>query len=251
MIRGDLVLTTTGGELERVAIGLGDTARHHVPARIAHVEDVARGKGARDREHADGQERRPALCESTRGAVVDCERPVGGIAERDPELARGKIGSSIRRLKERAHALARRKANEGVLGRAGTDHAADTSRHEDAARADLGDHAARPHRGRRIARGVDDPGVDLLHAGDELCRGVERGVRGVETVDIRERHAEVRRDKAAHKGSQGIVVAKADLVDRNGIVLVHHGHHTELHQAREGVARMQVRGTAGGIVARE
>ena len=173
------------------------------------------------------------------------------VAQCDPQLAGCDVQTLRRRIEQRAHALAAGEAHEriGLLARA--NHALNTRRHQDAARANLGDHAARAHRSRRIACRGDNLGIDLMHDRDELGRGVLVRIGGIEAIDVRERHAQIGRNQAAHKRRQRVVVAKLDLVDGDGIVLVDDRHHAQLHQAQQGVACMQVGRAAGRVVARE
>ena len=76
-------------------------------------------------------------------------------------------------------------------------------------------------------------------------------IGGIEAIDVRERHAQIGRNQAAHKRRQRVVVAKLNLIDGNGVVLVDDRHHAKLHQTQQGVARVQVGRAAGRIVARE
>ena len=76
-------------------------------------------------------------------------------------------------------------------------------------------------------------------------------IGGVEAIDVRKHHAQVRRNQAAHEGRERIVVAELDLVDGDGVVLVDDRHHTQLHEAQQGIARMQIGRTARRVVARE
>ena len=173
------------------------------------------------------------------------------VAQCDPQLAGCDVQTLRRRIEQRAHALAAGEAHEriGLLARA--NHALNARGHENAARANLGDHAARAHRSRRIACRGDNLGIDLMHDRDELGRGVLVRIGGIEAIDVRERHAQIGRNQAAHKRRQRVVVAKLDLVDGDGIVLVDDRHHAQLHQAQQGVACMQVGRAAGRVVARE
>ena len=173
------------------------------------------------------------------------------VAQCNPQLARRNVQALRRRIEQRTHALAAGQTHEriGLLARA--NHALNARRHENAARADLGDHAARAHRCGRIARRGDDLGVDLMHDRDELGRGILVRIGGVEAIDVRERHAQIGRNQAAHKRRQRVVVAKLDLIDGDGIVLVDDRHHAELHQAKQGVARVQVGRAARRVVTRE
>ena len=90
-----------------------------------------------------------------------------------------------------------------------------------------------------------------MHDRDKLGRRILMRIGGVEAVDVRKRHAQIGRNQAAHERRQRVVVAKLDLVDGDGIVLVDDRHHAQLNQAQQGVARVQVGRAAGRIVARE
>ena len=90
-----------------------------------------------------------------------------------------------------------------------------------------------------------------MHDWDELGRGILMRIGSIEAIDVRERHAQIGRNQAAHKRRQCVVVAKLNLIDGNGIVLVDDRHHAKLHEAQQGVARMQVGRATGRIVARE
>ena len=76
-------------------------------------------------------------------------------------------------------------------------------------------------------------------------------IGGIEAVNVGQRHTQVRRNQAAHEGRERIVVAELDLVDGDGIVLVDDRHHAELHEAQQGIARVQVGRATRRIVARE
>ena len=90
-----------------------------------------------------------------------------------------------------------------------------------------------------------------MHDRDELGRGVLVRIGGIEAIDVRERHAQIGRDQAAYKRRQRVVVAKLDLIDGNGIVLVDNRHHAQLHQTQQGVARVQVGRATRRVVTRE
>ena len=71
----------------------------------------------------------------------------------------------------------------------------------------------------------------------------------IEPVDIAEDHRSVRFHQARDQGAQRVVVAEADLLDGNGVVLVDDGNHVQLQQAQQRIAGMQVRGAVLRIVA--
>ena len=250
-IAGDLVLTASGCKLQYVRIGLGDTAGDDHTARIAHIEHIALGKLAIDLANTHREQGRATADQRLRGTVVNRYRAMCLVTQRDPQLARRNVQALRRRIEQGSHALAAGQAHERIGLPARANHALNARRHQNAARTNLGDHAARAHRSRRIARRSDDLGVDLMHDRDELGRGVLVRIGGVEAVDVRERHAQIGRNQAAHEGRERVVVAKFDLIDGNGIVLVDDRYHAQLHQAQQGVTRVQVGRATGRIVARE
>ncbi len=54
-------------------------------------------------------------------------------------------------------------------------------------------------------------------------------------------------DQVGEEGGQEVVVAEADLVVGDGVVLVHHRHHAQLEQAVEGLAGVEVLGAVGEV----
>ena len=250
-VAGNLVLAASGCKLQHVRIGLGDTAGDNHAARIAHVEHIALGKRAIDLANTHRKQGRTAADQRLRGAVIDRHRAMRLVAQCNPQLAGRNVQALRRRIEQRTHALAAGKAHEriGLLARA--NHALNARRHQDAARADLGNHAACANRCGRIARRGDNLGIDLMHDRDELGRGVLVRIGGIEAIDVRERHAQVGRNQAAHKRRQRVVVAKLDLVDGNGVVLVDDRHHAQFHQTQQRVARVQIGRATGRVVTRE
>ena len=237
-IAGDLVLATAGGKLQHVRIGLGDTAGDDHTTRIAHIEHIALGKLPIDLANTHREQGRAAADQRLRGTVVNRYRAMCLVTQRDPQLARRNVQALRRRIEQSPHALATGQAHEriGFLTRA--NHALNARRHQNAARTNLSDHAAGAHRCGRIARRGDDLGVDLMHDRDELGREVLVRIGGIEAVDVRKRHAQVRRNQTAHEGRECIVVAELNLVNGDGVVFVDDRHHAQLHEAQQGVARV-------------
>ena len=71
-------------------------------------------------------------------------------------------------------------------------------------------------------------------------RRVEPGVGGQQAGGVGEQHQQVGADQLGDQGGDAVVVAEADLVVGDGVVLVHDGHHPQLEQALAGC-----RGPAG------
>lgn len=90
-----------------------------------------------------------------------------------------------------------------------------------------------------------------MHDRNKLGRGVLMRIGSIEAIDVRERHAQIGRNQAAHKRRQCVVVAELDLIDGNGIVLVDDRAPRQASPGAAGVARVQVGRTARRVVTRE
>ena len=66
----------------------------------------------------------------------------------------------------------------------------------------------------------------------------------VEGVDVGEQHQRVGPDQVRHEGGQPVVVAEADLVRGDGVVLVDDGHHAEVQQPVQGTEGVRCAGCA-------
>ena len=82
--------------------------------------------------------------------------------------------------------------------------------------------------------------VDLDDLLDERSVGVEPRVGGEQARRVGEQHEQVGADEVGDQRGQAVVVAEADLVVGDGVVLVDDGHHAELEQALERLAGVQV-----------
>ena len=86
--------------------------------------------------------------------------------------------------------------------------------------------------------------VDLDDLLDERRRRVEPGVGGEQAGRVGEQHEQVGADEVGDEGGEAVVVAEADLVVGDGVVLVDDGHDAEVEQP---LAACRGRGgTAGG-----
>ena len=72
--------------------------------------------------------------------------------------------------------------------------------------------------------------VDLDDLLDERGLGVEAGVAGEQAGLVGEQHQQVGADQVGDEGGHAVVVAEADLVVRDGVVLVDDRHHAQLEQ---------------------
>ena len=107
-------------------------------------------------------------------------------------------------------------------------------------RGDLGGHApAPPHRPGAAGPGLE-LAVDLDDLLDQRGRRVEARVGGEQPGGVGEQHQQVGVDQVGDQGGQPVVVAEADLVVGDGVVLVHDGQHAELEQPLQGRPGVQV-----------
>ena len=82
--------------------------------------------------------------------------------------------------------------------------------------------------------------VDLDDLLDQRRARVEAGIGGEHAGRVGEQHEHVGVDEVGDQRGQAVVVAEADLVVGDGVVLVHDGHHTELEQAQQRAPGLQV-----------
>ena len=80
-------------------------------------------------------------------------------------------------------------------------------------------------------------GGDLL---DERGGGVDAGVGGEQPRRVGEQHEHVGGDEVGDEGGDAVVVAEAELVGGDGVVLVDDRHAAQLEQAGEGLAGVEV-----------
>ena len=90
-----------------------------------------------------------------------------------------------------------------------------------------------------------------MHQLHNLCLGVRLGVVGVHAVDVAEQDEQVGAPENRRLGAQVVVVADAELLDRNRVVLVYDRHHALVHQREERVADIERAVVVLKVVARE
>ena len=100
--------------------------------------------------------------------------------------------------------------------------------------------------GDRLERGVDLD--DLL---DERRVGVEPRIGGEQPGGVGEQHEHVGADEVRDERGEPVVVAVADLVVGDGVVLVDDRHHAEVEEAPQRLAGVQVLRAMPEVVRRE
>lgn len=152
-------------------------------------------------------------------------------------------------LKHRAHGLAGQQALEhqgiAAIGQAHP-HAA---RGGDPGGGELGGHAAGAPLAATAGHAAEPFELfEVAHLGDRPGVGIGAWIARIEAVDIGEQHQLRRIDRHSHQGREGVVVAEAQLVGGEGVVLVDHRHHPPGQQLLEGAAGVLV-AAAGGEIA--
>ena len=213
-----------------------------------HAHAVAAPEVAADLDDPRRQQALAVLGERAAGAVVD-HHDAGGLARvGDPVLARadGAAGGD-----PGPHRLAVEHALEHARLGAARDHGRGAGKRGLARRLELGHHAAEAD---LAARGPGAAQVRRRELGEELVAlgaGVAARIGRVEAVDVGEQHQELGLDQVGDQRRQPIVVAELDLVDGDGVVLVHHRQHAELEQRRDRVARVGEAAPVGDVLGGE
>ena len=187
----------------------------------------------------------PALEQRTPGAVVDNDGAARLERAGDPALAGGarrrggdepgRARTVFQRCKRPVHPALR-------------DRHMAARRHRVLGRGDLGHHAAGGARRADVARHRLDLRRDALDSGDPACLRVVARVALVEAVDIREQDQQIGAHHHRDPRREPIVVAEADLVGGDRVVLVDHRHGAEREQRVDGAARVQVASARLGVL---
>ena len=223
---------------ERRAVGADDLDR---------VVDVER---AVDLAHAGG-EQRPVVGAQARGARRRRRRCV-------PAAPRANAIHSLRLesrcgLGRTAVPTARPSIASTIdVGHVGAgDHRAHTRPRRDLRRRELARHPAAPARGAGAAGDGFERGVDLDDLLDQRRVLVEARIGGEEPGRVGEQDEHVGLHEVRHERGEPVVVAVADLVVGDGVVLVDDRDHTEVEQPAQRVAGVQVLRAHAEVVRRE
>ena len=187
--------------------------------------------------------------QSAAGAVVDDDPARRAAGERDPQLAaREPLGPG-------AHDRADRPPGDRVgddVGRVGGgDDGPHAGPRRDPGRGELGGHAAAPPCGPGAAGDRLERGVDLRDLLDQRRVGVETRIGGEQARGVGEQHEHVGADEVRDQRGEPVVVAVADLVVGDGVVLVDDRDDTEVEEAAQRLARVQVLRAHAEVVGRE
>src|SRR5205807_349825 len=77
-------------------------------------------------------------------------------------------------------------------------------------------------------------GIDLDDLLDERGTGVDARIGGEQAAGVGQEYEHVRAHEVRHQGREAVVVAVADLVVGDGVVLVDHGDHPEVEEPAQG-----------------
>ena len=211
-----------------------------LPSRPAISTASSASKRALHLAHAGGEQRHAALEQRLAGAVVDHDR-ARSTRPRTRSRACGRAGAGpwgappCPRPGAPATTASSTPSREACAITARTpDHAAILA----AASFDAMP-AAPPRRARAAGQRLERV-VDLDDLLDQRRRRVEAGVGREQAGRVGEEHEQVGGHEVGDEGGEAVVVAEADLVVGDGVVLVDHGHDAELEQALERGAGVEV-----------
>jgi hypothetical protein len=141
---------------------------------------------------------------------------------------------------QRAERLARGDAPDHVAGAAVAHHGRGAAARGGARCLELRDHPAAAERALGSARGAHDRGPDVLDHVVERRRRLAGARRlAVQPVDVGDDHEQLGADQVHDRRGEIVVVAEADLLGGDRVVLVHDRHHAEPQQRVQRVARVE------------
>ena len=186
-----------------------------------------------------GRSDRPRSTRARRAPASTSDAARGADGEGDPELA----GRQHDLPWPEACAHARRGGGDGGqharTGGVGDD-GLDPRPHGDLGRRQLGSHAPAAHRRPGPTGDGLEFVVDLDHLLDERGVGVTPRVAGQQPGGVGQQDQEPGPDQMGDQGGQAVVVPEADLLVGHRVVLVDHRDDTQLEQASERLAGVQV-----------
>ena len=229
--RGELVALLALNQPQLVGGVVGQPAGHLAAAGVAQHHHVAAVEAAGQARDAGGQQAGGFFGERLGGPRVDGDGSGRTRCQPDPALAA--VQATLGGSEDGAQLLASEQACEHVGGPpVGDDRQlARLDRH--AGGFEFGLHAAAAPAA-LLAAHVLELVQHVVDAVDDVALGVEQA-RHAGEQDQR-----VGLERAAGQRGQQVVVAKADLFDRDGVVFVEHGHGLELVQLGDAVADVQV-----------
>ncbi len=141
-------------------------------------------------------------------------------------------------------------AEHAGTGRVG-DHRRNARPRGDPGRLQLARHSATPPTTAAVSGGDRQQRVVDADLADQLGSGVVPGVGGVQPVEVREQDEKGRPHVVRHQRGETVVVAIADLVGRDRVVLVDDGHGAERQQTRERAPGVEVLPAVDEVVGNE
>ncbi len=220
-------------------VDAGQALGEHHAVGADHLDRVVGVERADHLGDPGGQQRRPATEQGLAGALVDHDGAARTDGEGDPELAGRQVAVVGQHHGADAGGAGHRVDEHRVTG-GGRDHRAHPRPRRDLGRRQLGGHAAAAPGRARAPGPLLELVIDLDDLLDERGAGVEAGIGGEHAGRVGEQHERVGADEVGHQGGQAVVVAEADLVVGDGVVLVHDGHHAQLEQAQQRAAGLEV-----------
>ena len=209
------------------------------PVGADDVDGVALAEAAGDVDDAGGEQAGLALDQRPAGPVVDGTVPGDAGGEGDPQLAGGERGRWA--SKRGARPASSATAPASTPGAAASAITVRTPDH-DAIRAASSLLAMPP-----LPRSLPPPPARIASSGSSAApgqrarrSGSSAGVGGVEAVEVGEQHEHGGGDDVGDERGEAVVVAVAELVAGDGVVLVDDRHRAELEQAGERAPGVEV-----------
>ena len=212
-----------------------EPASHHPSGRVDDIHRIVGGEVAADRGDASREQGRTPGHQGIHRAVVHVQPAARRTGVPQPEQPHRRATATGG--EERADRLPGQRL--GGVHSGGQQHR-NTRLYGDGRRLELAGHAAGAE-----TLGARRPNVDrgeiaeIVDLGDQACPGGPR-IPVVQAVDVGEQHQRAGDGEVCHQGRKPVVVAEADLVGGNRVVLVDDRNDAEGEQPFQGPLRVAV-----------
>ncbi len=165
---------------------------------------------------------------------------------RQPLLASGMPAALGRQ--QRTQLLTGLEPRQHLLDTPTDNHRIGTGTRRQTCRAQLGLHAATPQRAASPARYRIQRRVVGTRLADQIGIGIAARIGVEHAVTVGQDHQQIGLDQVGDQRRQRVVVAEADLVGDDGVVLVDHRHDIQIEQCPQGAAGVEIALAIGQVV---
>src|ERR671919_2588311 len=234
----DLGRPAPSGGLKLLRSEAYQSPRKHPSVRSGDVHGIAGREVAEHPGNAHREQTSFALDNSSARPAIDGHGPIGRLTEGDPQFAGRE--PNVARMKVRAELLSRGDALDHIgFGCSGNNHS-DSRETRNPRGSDLRGHPA-GREGRSAAScGALQLGRELLDLFDQWGVGVCAWIGSVHTIGVGQQQENFRNGEVRDESCQSVVFSEANLVDGNGVVLIHNWDGTESNETVECVASIKV-----------